>query len=409
MDLPDKRRTKINYSVRTDKIFIHNDWMNIDGKILVTSFLYPSFSFGDRIEIQGRLQEPPVFEQFSYKNYLSLSNIYSVMFKPRLKLIENNNGSIFFKYLFHIKETFETQLNKLFSEPMASFEAGLLTGSRKGIPENLTNAFNITGLTHIIAISGYNISLIIILISSLFKNVSRRIKIPIIITFIVIFTLFVGASAAVVRAAIMGMVSMIALWMGRQSIALNTLLISAFVMTLINPGILLYDVGFQLSFLATLGLILTGSHLQKIFAFMPGKFGIQEAFAMTLSAQIFALPVILFNFKRFSLVSPLANILVAPFIPFAMLFGFISTITSFLIFKFGLFISFFAWIFLKIIIITTYACAKIPFASIEITWFSIYHLILYYLLLLIPFNWKKIKSYRNKLTESLSSHPSLSP
>ena len=189
-------------------------------------------------------------------------------------------------------------------EPSASFEAGLLTGSRKGIPDDLLEAFNMTGLTHIIAISGYNISLIVVLISSLFKNSSRRVKVPFIIVFIVLFTIFVGASAAVVRASIMGIISVMALWFGRQSQVLNALLISAFVMVLWNPATLFYDVGFQLSFLATLGLIIAGNKIMETTKFLPEKFGIREAFAMTFSAQIFALPVILVNFGRFSFISP---------------------------------------------------------------------------------------------------------
>jgi competence protein ComEC len=376
---PDRRRDKVNYILETENILIDEKPHKVSGRVLFSMDLYPEFYYGDRVKIKGRLTAPMEFDTFSYKDYLSLFNVYSVMYSPKVELISHNNGNLFFSTLFIVKSKFEEQLNKLMPEPMAGFEAGLLTGSRKGIPEELMVNFNLTGLTHIIAISGYNISLIIVLISGLFKNFSRNTKIPIIIAIIIVFTLFVGASAAVVRASIMGIIAVIALWFGRQSQVINALLISAFVMVLINPFTLIYDAGFQLSFLATLGLILTGNYLEKVFRFLPDHFGLREAFAMTFSAQIFALPVIMINFKRLSLISPVANVMVVPFIPFAMLFGFISVMMSYLSFDFGFILMLPAWLCLKYIIKITEILANLPFASFEAQWFSVFHFIGYYL------------------------------
>ncbi|MFC1600352.1 ComEC/Rec2 family competence protein [Patescibacteria group bacterium] len=376
---PDRRRTKANYILQSERILINDHWQDVGGRFLFSMDLYPEFEYGDVVEVKGRLVEPMEFDTFSYKNYLLLFDVHSVMYFPRITKLDSGKGSMFFSFLFDLKKGFEEQLNKLVPEPMASFEAGLLTGSRKGIPDELMQNFNLTGLTHIIAISGYNISLIIVLISGLFKNVARNVKIPIIICFIVVFTLFVGASAAVVRASIMGVIAVIALWTGRQSQILNALLMSAFVMTFMNPFTLLYDVGFQLSFLATMGLILTGNHLEKLFKFLPGSFGLREAFAMTFSAQIFALPVILYNFKRLSIISPVANVLVVPFIPFAMLFGFFGVVVSYFWFDLGFILIFPAWLCLKYIVFITELLANLPFASFETPWFTIFWLFGYYL------------------------------
>lgn len=380
---PDRRQIKVNYIIEVSEILLETESKNINGRILISSQLYPEYDYGDKIEISGNITKPYDFESFSYSNYLSLFDVYSVMNRPRINLISKGHGFLLYEKLFWVKRVFEEQLNKLFPEPMASFEAGLLTGSRKGIPEELMNNFNITGLTHIIAISGYNISLIIVLVSSLLDSMARRIKIPIIITFIILFTMFVGASAAVVRAAIMGVISVFALWFGRQSQIINALLLSAFFMALFKPQTLLFDVGFQLSFLATLGLIVTGSFFQRHFSFMPKTFGIQEAIAMTLSAQVFALPVILMNFGRFSLISPVANVLIAPFIPFAMLFGFISAVLSFFVFELGFIFMFPGWLFLKVIILVTNFLAAMPLASFEIPWFSMFYLLGYYLIFIL--------------------------
>lgn len=380
---PDRRRIKANYILQAEKILIDSEWHEISGRFLFSMDLYPEFQYGDYIEIKGRLVEPMEFESFSYKNYLLLFNVHSVMYYPKVRVLEQGKGNLFFSFLFNLKKGFEEQLNKIMPEPMASFEAGLLTGSRKGIPDDLMQNFNLTGLTHIIAISGYNISLIIILISGLFKNTARNVKIPIIILFIIIFTLFVGASAAVVRASIMGIIAVIALWFGRQSQIMNALLMSAFVMTIMNPFTLLYDVGFQLSFLATMGLIITGNYLERLFKFLPDVFGLREAFAMTFSAQVFALPVILYNFKRFSLISPVANVFVVPFIPFAMLFGFLGVVVSYFWFDLGFILIFPAWLVLKYIIWVTGFLANLPFASFEVPWFSVLWLFGYYLIFIL--------------------------
>jgi len=391
---PDRRREKVNYIVDMSEIQVDGKTREVTGRVLVSSDLYPAYNYGDLVEIRGFLIEPIEFETFSYKNYLSLHGVYSVMYRPRIKKISDGYGNSLFAILFSMKDIFEAQLNKLYPEPMASFEAGLLTGSRKGIPEDLMLDFNLTGLTHIIAISGYNISLIIVLISSFFKRFSRRVKIPVIIIFIILFTLFVGASAAVVRASIMGIIAVLALWFGRQSQIINALLISAFIMTLWKPQTLLYDVGFQLSFLATLGLIITGNRILEFFSFIPEAFGLRESFAMTFSAQVFALPVILFNFKRLSIISPIANVAIVAFIPIAMLFGFISVILSFISFSLGFLVSFPAWLVLKISVVITHFLANIPFASVEIEWFSIWHLFFYYMLFVV-FSYFIYPNFRN--------------
>jgi competence protein ComEC len=375
---PDRRRDKVNYILEADEIIVKGVSNTVSGRVLVLCDLYPEYDYGDTLNVTGILISPPEFDTFSYKNYLKIDNVHSVMFYPSVRLIEKNNRNIFFSVLYTIKENFEGRLNRLFPEPMASFEAGLLTGSRKGIPEDLMQNFNITGLTHIIAISGYNISLIIFFISSLLKKSSRRIKVPATIIMIAVFTLFVGASAAVVRASVMGIISVLAMWFGRQSEIINALLLSAFFMVFYNPFILLYDVGFQLSFLATLGLIITGNSFNRFFSFLPEIFGLREAFAMTFSAQVFALPVILANFKRLSVISPVANVFVVPVIPFAMLFGFCSVILSYFNHYFGMLFMFPAWLVLKYCISVTEILAGLPWASYEVDWFSGYMVLIYF-------------------------------
>jgi competence protein ComEC len=244
--------------------------------------------------------------------------------------------------------------------------AGLLLGSRKGIPDYLMQKFNITGLTHIIAISGYNITLVIVIIGGIFGFLSRKLKVVFSILFVFIFTVTVGASAAVVRAAIMGIISLISIWYGRTYFVVLGLFCAAFFMNLWNPKILVYDVGFQLSFLATFGLIFLSDGLKKYVKFLPEMFAIRESFAMTLSAQVFALPIILLNFGRLSLISPIANVFVLPFIPFAMFFGFFGVFFGYFSDILGNLVGFIGYLILKFIIGLVDFFASLKYASISL-------------------------------------------
>lgn len=256
--------------------------------------------------------------------------------------------------------------------------AGLVLGSRKGIPDYLMESFNTTGLTHIIAISGYNVTLVIVIVSGMFGFLSRKMKIVASAIFVVVFTILVGASAAVVRAAIMGVISLFALWFGRPYLVMLSLFAAAFFMNLWNPKILVYDVGFQLSFLATFGLVSVSENIEKYFGWLPKFFGIREAFAMTLSAQVFALPIILFDFGRLSIISPIANVFVLPFIPLAMMFGFFSVLVGVFSRFLGNIFGFLGYLVLELIIRFVEFFASFDFASVDVGWISWWMILVYF-------------------------------
>jgi len=353
----DIRRDKAKYTVQIE---------DKDGSVLVTLDKYPQYQYGDRIRIKGDLQEPGVIEDFNYGNYLSRYDIYSVMYRPSIKVLTTGQGSFFWRAMYKLQDSFMARINSLFPEPQASFEAGLLVGARKGIPPELTAKFNITGLTHIIAISGYNIAIIIVAVMWCLKSLPRKIGFIIAIGAIVLFTLFVGASPSVVRASIMGILGLIALNYGRQNNIHITILFTAFFMVLWNPKTLWWDVGFQLSFAAVLGLIYVAPLFKKYADKLPETLGFREAIVMTMSAQIMALPIIIYNFGRLSLIAPLANLLVAFAIPPAMMFGFAAVVISLLFPPVGLVVAYIAWGILTYIIKIIETLAAVPYASINI-------------------------------------------
>ncbi|MBT3292880.1 DUF4131 domain-containing protein [Candidatus Peregrinibacteria bacterium] len=391
---PDKRPMQTKYTIRVEQIKTSSGEIisNVEGLILATDHNgYPEYHYGDKVRAYGKLEKPGEIEGFKYDKYLSRFGITAVIYRTSIDIEEKTKWSVM-GTLFNIKNRFESQINRIYPEPHASFMAGLLTGSRRGIPAHLMEDFNATGLTHIIAISGYNITIVITVISGLLFWLPLRHRFLPSIIAIALFTLFVGASAAVVRASIMGILGLLALQTGRQSNVRITILWTLFAMVLWNPKSLWYDAGFQLSFLAVIGLTELSPLIEKWFIKIPSVLGIREALQMTISAQISAVPLLILLFGRLSISAPLANLLVAPFIPLAMIFGFVGTILSSIWFFGGQLFAYIGFGCLEWIILVAKTLASIPFSTINIPFMSPLIILVYYVFLVM---WIWIKRVNN--------------
>jgi len=229
--------------------------------------------------------------------------------------------------------------------------------------------------------SGFNITIIISILGTFLFFLPLQWRFLPSALAIIAFTLFVGSSASVVRASIMGILGLVALQAGRLNHARLAILWTAFFMLLWNPKYLWYDAGFQLSFLAVLGLTETGNILKAWLRNVPEALGIRDGLAMTLSAQVFAVPWIIGLFGTFSLISPVANILVAPLIPLSMLTGTLAVLGSWIWFPLGQLFGYVTWLFLTIIIVICDYLASIPYASLTLPKIGGGITLLYYALL----------------------------
>jgi competence protein ComEC len=327
-------------------------WMADDRRILVIAGTYPRFKYGDYLEISGKLKLPKNFsEEFDYVTYLKKDGIRTTLFFPEIKKYDGNlNLPIgrrlkveIYKNIFRMKEKFETAINKSISEPNAAFINGILLGTRQNIPDDLKDAFSKTGTTHILAISGYNIMIIseAVLLGLIFFF-KRRISFWISVMVIIAFVILTGASASVVRAAIMGLLLSFANGYGRLYDQKNSIILAGGVMIWLNPYVLVFDIGFQLSFAAVLGLIYLYPYIdRKLYKIKES--GAKELILMTLSAQVTVAPLIFYYFGNFSLISLPANILILPFIPYAMIAGFITGLSGMFYLPVGQFIGYMAW------------------------------------------------------------------
>lgn len=353
--------------VRSDGVrYIVEDKYN-KNKYYFKSTLYPRYDYGDELEINCRLNKPGPSEGFRYDMYLARYGVFAECQNANIKKISSDNGNRILRSIFDFKKIVSQKINNLWHEPYASFMAGLLYGYRGGLGE-LNDMFSRTGITHIVAISGYNITIIVSILITICVQVyiPRKKAFWIIVGGIILFVLFTGASASVVRAGIMGIIVLLSKQTGRLSRIGNVLLLTAVIMVLQNPLVLVWDAGFQLSFISTCGLVYLSPLFIQWFKKVPELFGIKESLISTLSAIMATLPLILFQFGRLSIVAPVVNILVLWVIPYLMLVGFVATVFGFVFFPLGQVLAWVGLVGLKYIVLVVKFFAGLPFAAIDL-------------------------------------------
>lgn len=364
---PDMRADHTKYVVRVKEGEIDNKIHALRGFLLVKADRFPLYFYDDYIEVECMIRRPGVFNGFDYGGYLSRYNIYATCYNPSITLITPGKHSVMW-YLLEVKGLIMIKINRLIHEPHVSFLAGILLGSRRGIDPVLLDAFNATGTTHIIAVSGYNITLVSGFIIGMLERmyISRRYAFWCAILGVAIFTIITGASSAVVRSAIMGIIVLCSQYMGRKNSVHNVLVVTAVLMNIVNPRILMFDAGFQLSFLATVGLIYFNPYIEKLMHRIPEVLSLRESLSTTFASLVLTTPLLIYQFKRYSLIAPFANVLILPAIPLSMLLGGLALIVNELSIYGGLLLRWLTWLVLEYIIIVVTYCAQIPFASVPI-------------------------------------------
>ncbi|MCX6765078.1 MAG: ComEC/Rec2 family competence protein [Candidatus Nealsonbacteria bacterium] len=317
---------------------------SIGGKIAVTTFKYPEFKFNDIIKISGKLEVPVILDNFDYQKYLEKDNIFATMSFPKVELIGHKKAgiSIIYEGILSFKSKLRESIQKNFSPPQSSTLEGMILGDNNALSSDFKSKLNITGLRHIIAISGTHVVILSSILMSFFIAIGlwRGQAFYLSIFFIIIYVVLSGNPASGVRSLIMGVIFMYGQKIGRKSISARTIVIAGTLMLLINPLLLFYDVGFQLSFLACFGMIYLSPIFLNLFKlFLKEKFiNLQSMVSTTLAAQAFTLPIMVYNFGNISFISIITNILALPVVYPLMVFGFISTFA-------GVFFDLVSWVF----------------------------------------------------------------
>ncbi|PIR86943.1 MAG: hypothetical protein COU11_02930 [Candidatus Harrisonbacteria bacterium CG10_big_fil_rev_8_21_14_0_10_49_15] len=297
------------------------------GTVRIIIDRYPIVQYGDTLTVTGTLEELDA-DRLSF--YAKERIAATMAFPKKLSIISSGGGSAIKRHLFGIRDSVQNSLEQSLSPKTATFVSGLLLGKSAGFSKEFTEQMKATGTTHLIALSGYNISIVIMMVFWFFGSLlGRRNAFWIAITVIIAFVIMTGAEASVVRAAIMGCIIALAEYVGRVHSFKNAIVAAAFVMVLFNPSILVFDVGFQLSFLALLGIIYLQPALELWWR-LPSTswFPWTKELVTTVSAQAAVLPILLINFGFFAPISLLTNVLILGLIPWTMLLGFLTVLAD---------------------------------------------------------------------------------
>lgn len=322
---PDVRETGTLYTVKLDSV--NNNTAQV--VVLARMPQRPAFAYGDRLTLSGEVAFPKEFETdagrvFDYPGFLKKDGVHYLMVYPEVERTAQGQGSSIVAALFSLKRTWLAAVASVVPEPGAGLLGGLVVGAKRSLGEAWLERFQRVGLVHIVVLSGFNLTIVAYMLQALCRPFSPRVRIAVAAVGIVAFAVMVGASAAVLRATAMALLGLLAAYVARPYAVLRALLIAAALMVAHNPYVLLSDPGFQLSFVATAGLIILSPWWAARLGMVPAAFGMREIVAATLATQLAVLPLLVYQAGEVSIVALPLNLLVLPLVPLLMLIGFVT-------------------------------------------------------------------------------------
>ncbi|HYP18461.1 MAG TPA: ComEC/Rec2 family competence protein [Chloroflexia bacterium] len=378
-----------------------DETVQVSGDMLAVLPRYPGFYAGEQVTLYGTLTPPPQIEGFDYAGYLARQGVYSYMLYPGVLDRKATTEGGLLQLISGVRGAVRQGLREGLPEPQAALVVGVVTGDRTSLPEDLQQAFSISGTSHILAISGQNISLLVGFVFLAYAGGKERRKMPpwllgTVLVLLGAYTVFTGATPAVVRAALMSGVLLASQAVGRRFDPISALAVSAALMSLVDPNLLL-DVGFLLSFAAMLGLVqvspLVLQGLSK--ARLPGLLGVP--LSASIGAQLTTAPLVLLLTGRFSTVSPLATLTTEFMLLPLMIAGIAGGFLGALFGQAGSLLSLLAWPPATWMIESVRWWASLPAASLEVGQVGLGWIVGYYLLAALLVWWAREGRVRFKL------------
>lgn len=350
----------------------------------------PKILYGDDIKISGKITNISASSP-DYGSYMRARKIFYQIKNPKISIVGNHPDSILDKKLIEIKNIFISKINNLLPQPQSFLGAGLILTGKGSLDDNLQDEFKRVGLIHIVVLSGFNVSIVAIVIMSLLNFLPPIVRFVIGSFFMTCFCLMVGGGASVMRSLVMNIISIFGKTMNLVYDPLKGLFVAGLLMLVFNPMLLFFDPSFQMSFMATLGLIILSDKISPMLSFLPNKFGIKETISCTLSTQIAVTPLIMHLSGIVSLISLLTNVIVLPFIPYTMLFVALAVFSSFIANIFGVIFAFVSLILLSYELWVVHFFASLPFAAVQFSTWSWWQTIFCYFFLIIMYIFFKKK------------------
>ena len=413
---PEIQNLTSTFSLSAEVVYDGDEKKEISGKALVRTSQYPEYHYGDVITISGEPETPQNFTDFDYRRYLASQDIYSVLYYPEIKVVATGQGNTFRSWIYQFRNSLSASLARSLPEPQCSLAQGILLGQRGNIPSDLNSMFTRTGTAHLLAISGLHLSIITgILISIGILVFGKRYYIYIWFALLIIwlYALLTGLRPPIVRGAIMGSMFLFAELLGRQRNAITALAFAAAIMVGLNP-LLLWDAGFQLSFLSMTGLVLIYPRLRNKYRestiVTPARSNTKgliyattfDCLAITSTAILTTLPVIAYHFDIISFTGLPATFFALPALPGIIISSAIAGISGLLLPLLGLLTGWFAWLFISYLIIIVRVFDALPFSAIAASGILPWHVWSYYSLLtcmlIIVWNKDRLQNLVGRIT-----------
>lgn len=308
---------------------IQNNELEQPESVLVRLPVDQPIHYGDILSLAGQLQEPRSFSGFDYESYLQRFGVFYLLQKPEnIEVLASGQGNVVLQKASALRGWFVQKVKERVSYPYSVLGVGVLVGVKEVFPPSLDDMIRKSGLQHIIVVSGFNITIIVLVVALLFRRFGRVFQFGMCVGSILFFLALTGADPPVVRAGVMGIIAAYGVLEGKSADMPNVLLFAAMVLALWNPWLLMHDLGFQLSFMATAGIILFVSRAQKMLSFIRWEF-LRDVLAVSLVAQISVFPLLSYTFADVPMGGILANIFVEPLVPLMMLFTFLTALVPF--------------------------------------------------------------------------------
>jgi competence protein ComEC len=409
---PDVRDKTTHLYLSVDEIKIDTDWQSVTGLALVFAPNYPAYDYGDELQVSGKLVTPRAVGDFDYQGYLANQGIYSTMVYPEIEVVATGKGFAPLSWVYAGRDRLSRAMTEVLPEPQASLAQGMILGIKGNISPTLQESFVLSGTAHILIISGSQFNIVAgILVSTgiwLFGK-KRYFYVWLALAAIWVYALLTGMSPPVIRSAIMVSLFLAADFFGRQKNVMTSIAFAAAVMIAFTPA-LLWDASFQLTFMATLGMVLVAPKLQalgrKTISAALGDEGwlvstanwISDSFFVTLGVTIVIWPILAHYFGMFSLVGTVATLLVLPALPALIVTGSLAASVSIFILFVGEILGWLAWLFASYMLLIINGFAEMPLASVDIGGFDTVWLVVYFIALGIVF-W--LSNRRKKLSEDV--------
>ncbi|MCA9383131.1 ComEC/Rec2 family competence protein [Candidatus Dojkabacteria bacterium] len=398
---PYEKGDKIIFTLRPKQIKFSDSIYEISsGNIRAEGWKYSEIKKGDVIKFETFLEAPENFDDFDYVNYLENQNIYGVAEVPPWYELIDVERNLYLVFIGDLRTSIIEYFRKVLPEPHASLMLGMLIGTREEFEDEFAVALSNTGTAHIIAVSGFNINIIIIMLLSLAGKLPR--KFINVTSFFIIFAFcsLVGFdNLPALRAMLMGYSVVIANMFGRKSMVWSTLPVAFLVMFYQNPYVI-FSLSFQLSFAATLGLILISEHVSWL---IPFNGTVSDELSVTIAANIATFPIIFRSFGKINFWSPLANIIVGPMIPIVMLLGVVEYLLALVNRQVAMLINYLSWLSLEYIVLAISYVSKMPYSEILIQ-NNLERISIAYIIILLAFIFEL--SYRKHVQNFTDTNPS---